>query len=184
MVILTLWATTLVFHRELGRSLIWLGAKIAGPEQTNTASSQLVQPAESGTQNSPSHTNPVLAGAGTGNTKPVPGVRQTPTQDADQGNAGSVLKNEDNGQFELQQALKILHGEAQSGNISDAVQLLWRAVKRGNSDAEVALADLYRRGEGVTQSCDQARVLLSAAARKGNSLAKTRLVTIVQTGCP
>ena len=211
MVILTLLAAGFVYHRELGRSLIWLGAKIAGPEQTNTTGSQPVQPTEAGTENLTSdtasgatdstvqpdtsreklksHTTaPVLPSTGTGNAKPetpVPGTRQTRAQDTNQGNVGNALtNNEENGRFELQQALKILRGEVPSGNISDALQLLWVAVERGNSDAEVALADLYRTGGGVPQNCDQTRVLLNAAAKKGNRHAKARLDEIAQTGCP
>jgi TPR repeat protein len=57
-------------------------------------------------------------------------------------------------------------------------------VQRGNSEAEVALAELFRAGEGVTQNCDQMRVLLNAAARKGNSQAKARLVETARMGCP
>lgn len=207
MIALTILAAGVVFHQELGQSLIWLGTKIVGPEHAVTPPPQ---PMESGAVNSPSDsangatdstvpsessrekqknqtTQPVLPAVGTGNAKTetaVPGLQQAPAQDINQGNAGNALKNEDNGQFELQQAQKILRGAGQSENISDAVQLLWVAVERGNSDAEVALADLYRTGEGVTQSCDQTHVLLNAAAKKRNSQAKARLIEIARKGCP
>src|ERR1700741_1955914 len=35
---------------------------------------------------------------------------------------------------------------------------LWKAVKRGNVNAEVALADLYLQGKSVPQSCEQAHM--------------------------
>jgi TPR repeat protein len=198
MVILTLLAASVVYHRELGQSLIWLGARIAGPEQTNTTSSQLAQPTESGTNSSPGDTASGLADSTaqlqTSREKPKTQTAptqasasrnsQTPTQDTNQAEVGNALKNEGSGQRELQQALKILRGTGQSEDVSHAVQLLWVAVRRGNSDAEVALADLYRTGEGVPQNCDQTRVLLSAAAKKGNSQAKARLREIAQSGCP
>ena len=61
---------------------------------------------------------------------------------------------------------------------------LWSAVAQGNTSAEVALAKLYLIGRGVTKSCDQARVLLQAAAKKGNGEAIDKLSQIDQQGCP
>jgi hypothetical protein len=53
---------------------------------------------------------------------------------------------------------------------ADPVEL-WKAVKRGSVNAEVALANLYLDGEAVPQNCEQAHMLLSAAAMKGNKAA-------------
>ena len=63
------------------------------------------------------------------------------------------------------------------------MRLLWTAVEKGNSKAEVSLAELYRRGEGVTRNCDQTRILLTAAARKGNAEAQRRLDKFLRAGC-
>jgi hypothetical protein len=52
---------------------------------------------------------------------------------------------------------------------------LWKAIRAGNRQASVELAKMYAEGEGVAQSCDQARILLSAAAAKGNAQAKQDL---------
>jgi general secretion pathway protein A len=46
---------------------------------------------------------------------------------------------------------------------------LWAEVRADNSDAEVDLARLYLEGTTVPQNCAQAKVLLQAAARKGNA---------------
>jgi hypothetical protein len=46
---------------------------------------------------------------------------------------------------------------------------LWSEVEAGDSKAEVELARLYLKGDGVTRNCEQARVLLQAAAKKGNA---------------
>ena len=43
---------------------------------------------------------------------------------------------------------------------------LWKQVRRGNTRAEIMLAKLYLYGNGVAQSCEQAHLLLSAAAKK------------------
>jgi hypothetical protein len=64
-----------------------------------------------------------------------------------------------------------------------ATPYLWSAVEKGNVKAEITLADLYARGDGVTKSCAQARVLLRAAAEKGSAEASSQLARIVRTGC-
>jgi TPR repeat protein len=48
---------------------------------------------------------------------------------------------------------------------------LWDAVKKGSVDAEVALANLYLKGETVPQNCEQAHMLLLAASMKGSKFA-------------
>jgi hypothetical protein len=52
---------------------------------------------------------------------------------------------------------------------SERARQLWSAVETGDSNAEVALAQLYLQGDGVSRNCEQARVLLSAASKKGNA---------------
>ena len=67
---------------------------------------------------------------------------------------------------------------SQAAHASDAgvrAQLLWKAVGKGNPQAPVELAKMYEEGSGVVQSCDQARILLRAAAAKGNAQAKLNL---------
>jgi hypothetical protein len=210
MLVLTVMAASLVYHHEVGKSLIWLGEKIAGDEKPaqSPMPQQPALPTDSGTDgstsgptsgatNSAANTEttdekqtatPVSPVAGTDKAQPggtVPEVRQMSDHEANTDNASAAPpKSEDTGQNEFQQALQILGGKGQSDKLPEAVRLLWVAVGKGNSAAEVTLAELYRRGEGVPQSCDQTRVLLTAAARKGNGQAKTRLAEIEQTGCP
>jgi TPR repeat protein len=52
---------------------------------------------------------------------------------------------------------------------------LWASVQAGNSKAAVTLAELYIKGEGVPQNCQQARILLLAASEKRNEAAIKRL---------
>jgi TPR repeat protein len=40
------------------------------------------------------------------------------------------------------------------------------------------LSDLYARGDGVPHSCEQARLLLIAAAKKGSSAAAQKLRSV------
>jgi len=63
-------------------------------------------------------------------------------------------------------------------------QQLWASVQAGNAKAAVALAELYIKGEGVPQNCNQARVLLLVASEKRNAEAIKRLHDLDKTGCP
>jgi hypothetical protein len=60
---------------------------------------------------------------------------------------------------------------------------LWKAVKRGNVSAEVALANLYLQGESVPQSCEQAHMLLQTASTKGSKAAATLLKSSYAERC-
>ena len=64
-----------------------------------------------------------------------------------------------------------------------ALPLLWDAVAKGNASATLALSDLYLRGDGVAQNCDQARLLLDIAAKKGAKGAGERLRHLPAFGC-
>lgn len=65
----------------------------------------------------------------------------------------------------------------------EAALWFWKAVGDGNLAATIALSDLYLRGDGVTKSCDQAHMLLDAAARKGSPAAAERLRHLQAFGC-
>ena len=66
---------------------------------------------------------------------------------------------------------------------SEAAKLLWKAVRKQNATAEVLLSDLYVRGDGVPQNCDQARLLLVAAAKRGSPQAAQQLRDLESRGC-
>jgi hypothetical protein len=85
----------------------------------------------------------------------------------------------DNGSTELSEARRYL--EAKDG--ADAEKWLWKSVAKHNGEATVLLADLYLKGEGVSKNCDQARVLLDSAARKGVAGAGERLRNLPAFGC-
>lgn len=89
-----------------------------------------------------------------------------------------------NGSEELATAQRYL--SSASGvqrNSAEAAQWLWKSVAKHNSEATLLLADLYLRGDGVSKNCDQARVLLDSAARKGISRAGERLRNLQAFGC-
>jgi len=88
-----------------------------------------------------------------------------------------------NGQEEFAIARDILRGSSRQQDFSKAVALLWSSVRKGHVPAEVTLADLYRRGDGVEKNCDQARVLLVAASKKGSVEARQMLEQVAERGC-
>ena len=73
------------------------------------------------------------------------------------------------------------HGAARDS--TEAVRWLWRSVAKQNATATLLLSDFYLRGDGVSKSCDQARVLLDAAARKGKAAAGERIRNLQAFGC-
>jgi TPR repeat protein len=60
---------------------------------------------------------------------------------------------------------------------------LWKAVKRGNVSAEVALANLYLEGKSVPQNCEQANMLLQTASTKGSKAADILLKSSYPERC-
>jgi hypothetical protein len=127
-------------------------------------------------------TEPVLSPAVT-KTPSVPALQPVIQQSRVPQSASSTGASADSGQLEYQEAERILKDQMRGSEIPAAVRLLWAAVEKGNMNAEVALADLYRRGRGVTRNCTQARVLLSAAAQKGSGEARKELDELAREGC-
>ena len=110
----------------------------------------------------------------------------TPTSAAeDQAGGPIVAPLLGNGSEELTVAESYLNGT--NGKVrdpSEAAKWLWRSFGKKNGAAALLLSDLYVRGEGVPQSCDQARLLLDAAARKGAAGAAERITSLPSRGCP
>jgi hypothetical protein len=95
-----------------------------------------------------------------------------------------TLVPEQSGAEELAIGEKFLQGnQVTPRDSAEAAVWLWKAVGKGNLAATMSLSDLYLRGDGVAKSCDQARVLLDAAARKGGKAAAERLRNLQAFGC-
>jgi PilZ domain len=219
LIFLALVATVVVYHRQLGDGLIWLGARLSGaqtaPAARSTANAAAAQtlpatpvplptgadpaqhPSPAAEQkeavpSSPSTSQTKKPGewpAATGN--PLPALKTPipvvpappPTTNKSPGQKLMPESNSEAGQQEYTQAQEILKSKDREAGLPEAVRLLWIAVEKGNSAAEVFLAELYRRGEGVSRNCDQTQILLTAAARKGNGEAQKRLERFLKEGC-
>jgi len=118
-------------------------------------------------------------------TPPVVNVPENspPSVSADPVAKTGVTADSGIGQEEFAAAQDVLRGGNRQRDLSRAVALLWSSVKKGYVPAEVTLADLYRRGDGVEKNCDQARVLLVAASKKGSFEARQILEQIAEQGC-
>jgi hypothetical protein len=141
----------------------------------------------SGNVEAPATPAPVPESAGDPQTNsaavPAPAERPSPDNHAASALPRPPLKAADNGDAEFATAERYLREKSGPGSSAAAANSLWAAVKKGNISAEIALADLYARGDGVTKNCDQARVLLRAAAEKGSSIASQQLAQVIRSGC-
>jgi hypothetical protein len=93
------------------------------------------------------------------------------------------VSDEESGAPDLRLAQRYLGGSMGVRDSSQAATLLWKAVRKQNTTAAVLLSDLYARGDGVPRSCDQARLLLSAAVKRGSPQAATQLRQLESHGC-
>jgi hypothetical protein len=190
MIFLALLVGTYVYHREVGHTLIWLGQQIAGnePRETSAIAPPIVSPSAPPLQDSatpasapPASVSPIspqqeVAPAENKPAPPSPVTSDAPPAEAHPApEAAPARSSSGNGQDEYQRAMQILKTPSRKAELPEAVSLLWLAVGKNHIGAEITLAELFHQGRGVAKSCDQTRILLSAAARKGSPDAKKRL---------
>jgi hypothetical protein len=166
------------FRGGIGNSLIRLGEKLKGNNATpsDTASSAPVQSSSPSSGGTPSVANPVPETAATeasGPSDPRASTQATP------GTINSKDSHREERQFSRQHFADV----NSSRNRSPLARQLWSAVEAGDNSAEVALAQLYLTGDGVPRNCEQARVLLRAASKNGNSEAMQRLRKLNNRTC-
>ena len=120
-------------------------------------------------------------------TKPLPS-RISAASDAAKdssasGSASGHTAATSNDDVEFRQAHQSFVEAASPQAKSRAVELLWAAVAKGSSNAEVELAGIYGRGDGVRKNCQQARILLGAATDLRNPLAAAGAAELRASGC-
>jgi hypothetical protein len=170
-------------------------AASAQPGTTDGASSEAKPAQPSATGNASPETTAPPSPVRT-NDRPAPVSRKAPHSKTAQSSArraspiitmaanSTALSADASGAEELASAERYLNGtQGTPRDPREAVQLLWKAEGKGNLAATIALSDLYLRGDGVPKSCDQARLLLDAAARKGARAAAERLRNLQAFGC-
>ncbi|MGH9543928.1 MAG: hypothetical protein ACRD23_01805 [Terriglobales bacterium] len=110
-----------------------------------------------------------------------PAAQKTPLLEA--ASSRPTMAEPEDGGSDLRLAQRYLGGSIGGRNPSEAARLLWKAVSKQNATAAILLSDLYLRGDGVPRSCDQARLLLVAAARRGAPQAAQQLRNLELRGC-
>jgi sortase A len=114
----------------------------------------------------------------------APLQRQITTASKESHQASSQIPLREDGHTELALAQQYLRGTGVSEDRAMAADLLWAAVGKGNTQAEVQLASLYLVGDdGAGKNCEQARVLLRAASNSGNAVAVEKLAALPGYGC-
>jgi hypothetical protein len=164
----------ITYRRALGHLVMSFGSSIAGEEQKSpVAPSTEVQP-----EPSPASSSPVVE------TKPAALPVQEDTKESSPETLPPGEEVTPVAQTTAVQTPAVKRAPSQQASAVDDVPSLWGSVENGDTHAEVTLANRYARGEGVPQSCAQARVLLEAAAKRGNVEAKQKLDELPQAGCP
>lgn len=190
-----LGALVLSFRRDVGQILIRAGQMLTGEEKSGTEN----VPPPAAMKPKPETVPPEEAAYGlgvTGAAKPAEKSSSSPSKQPAATSArlapptnvllppfGSAPSEGGTGQKEFEQARENLKGNHRQRELPQAVELLWTAVRKGYVPAEVTLADLFARGEGVEKSCEQARVLLQAAIQKGSPEGRRRLELLKKQGC-
>jgi len=165
-----LFTGLVTYRRELGHLVMSVGSSIAGETGSAGEKAGAGAPAEAGPA-------PVDAS---------PEVKPATMPDAQETSSESIADSEDTAKPQLASVsagpAKRAAAQPEQGVVD--VRSLWTSVENGDTRAEVVLASRYIRGDGVPQSCAQARVLLEAAAKRGSSDAKEKLGQLGQSGCP
>jgi hypothetical protein len=198
--LLVLAALLYSFRETIGRSLISLGQTLSSPSSLSSENSQAqvpdtskpaedVQqpaPANPGKDDNPASSSadksPQSQGTTSGGDKSQP-VR--PPEDREKAvSPPAKAETQFRDERSAPSSEEPVATSTRKQDPAEEVRALWSAVGQGNTAAEVTLAKLYLIGGGVPKNCDQARVLLRAAAKKGNSEAISKLSQITRQGCP
>ncbi len=166
------------FRLEIANSLIRLGEKLKGRGDT-----QAVAPLPAPVQTL--DPNPA-------STLSVPGpIPETPASEAIAASDSApspqttqdTVSSTDSRAANLQNSRQHSEEAPSKKGRSDPARQLWSALAAGDSSVEFALAQLYLTGDGVPRNCEQARVLLRAAAKNGSSEALRQLRNLKNSPC-
>lgn len=189
MVVLAVAAVVLfdMFRPKVGDSLIHLGEKINESARLESQSSSPL-PNSAGAPTRPSPSSEAKPDAAQTEAKPEVVQKETPGDSTPRLEASTPVNSEspDLAVPSTKEAPRRLPYRRLPNSAEDRsaeATRLWSAVASGDSSAEVDLARLYLRGEGVPRNCEQARVLLRAAAKGGSSEARLALKKLRTRGC-
>ena len=193
-------ALGVMYQKEVGNSLIWLGETLSGNKTKASSMTPADKPADASALPS---TKPEVApessadknsNSGLPDSDPVAESKKAADDTAKlaaatKSQSPATTPNASNVSDRSVSALDRQNAAAAGSkpepnwSETDSVDALWGAVQAGSVSAEVSLAERFARGAGVDKNCDQAKVLMRAAANKGNREARLRLYELETNGC-
>jgi hypothetical protein len=184
----------IIYQQDVGTSLIRLGEALTGKTKASVVvpdkqqSSTATPTAPDNNSVNPVADPPVQTNAA--NPKPddavLPDEKDPATAGRSQGSAGIVpdASNKTGGRpMSILERQGVPPKAEPVWSAGDSVESLWGAVQSGSISAEVSLAERFAHGQGVNKNCDQAKVLMKAAADRGNREARLRLYQMETGGC-
>jgi hypothetical protein len=194
-------ALGIMYQKDVGNSLIWLGETLSGNKTKASSVSPVEKPADNSSvalpttkpEAAPDNSADKNSSAGIPDSDPVAESKKAAEDTAKlaaatKGQSPAATPNASNVSDRSVSALDRQNAAAAqkpepSWSETDSVETLWGAVQAGSISAEVSLAERFARGAGVNKNCDQAKVLMRAAANKGNREARLRLYELETNGC-
>jgi hypothetical protein len=188
-------ALLIAYQRNVGASLIWLGQTLSGktkasgvlPETRPAESSPApeLNPPSSLPENSPTSQKPEEADAARKRIADTAVPAETQAANRGQTRPANLdaAGNSGGRQESVLERQPVREKPPEIWDAGETVESLWGAVQGGSISAERSLAERFVRGEGVTRNCEQAKVLLKAAANRGSREARLRLYELETQGC-
>jgi PilZ domain len=187
--VVALAALVMVYQRDVGTSLIWLGETLTGKTKASSvvpdkqpASAAPTSDSQVKTEGSPSIPAAEKSASPSPDDSGFPRDKELATAGRSDGPGGATSDGSGRQESVLERQGQPPKTES-AWNAGDSVESLWGAVQSGSVSAEVSLAERFARGEGVNKNCDQAKVLMKAAADRGNREARLRLYQMETAGC-
>jgi hypothetical protein len=187
--VVALAALVIVYQREVGTSLIWLGETLTGKTKASSVvpdKQSASTPPSGETQSNADIPSSIPTADKNASANPddsgLPREKELAT--AGHSDLPDGVTSDTGGHSESVLERQGLPPKTEPAfTDGDSVETLWGAVQAGSVSAEVSLAERFARGEGVNKNCDQAKVLMKAAADHGNREARLRLYEMETGGC-
>ncbi len=175
------------YQHEVGGSLIWLGESLSGKTKASAVVPESkAAPADSNTPGSSPEISPVPQKPEEQKPEEVEATpKKVPEATVPTQNQGTKVDTSSTGGERQESVLEkqVIRDRPEAWDSGESVESLWGAVQGGSVSAERSLAERFVRGEGVIKNCEQAKVLLRAAANRGSREARLRLYELETQGC-
>jgi hypothetical protein len=189
-------ALGIVYQKDVGNSLIWLGETLSGKTKASTvvpsekaadgssASLPTTKPESASTDSTDKNSSALPESDPVAESKKTyEDTAKLPTSKPQTAAGPDASNVSERSVSALDRQNAAAQKPEPSWSETDSVETLWGAVQAGSVSAEVSLAERFARGAGVNKNCDQAKVLMKAAANKGNREARMRLYELETSGC-